>query len=163
MSQSAPLKAASASLATAAPLVLQDAELGSLSDVLHSDVELGRGDILLEVIEAPRPASLLFRGAPLLNGWAAVANVRSIFEEEMRAAGWIFFFMAGEIEASVLGFDESKALRHAVARLARQAKARNCNALEIAQITRFRFLGVSRLSISAHVRHLQTGSVFFGK
>jgi hypothetical protein len=67
VSQSAPLKAASASLATAAPLVLQDAAVGSLSHVLHYDVELGRGDILLEVIKAPRPASLLFRGAQLLN------------------------------------------------------------------------------------------------
>lgn len=163
MNQSAPVKAASASIAIAAPLVLQDAEVGSLPDVLHSDVELGRGDILLEMIEAPRPASLLFRGAPLLSGWAAVANVRSVFEGEMRAAGWIFFFMAGEVEVSALGFDQSKALRRSVARLAGHAKARNCNALEIAQITRSRFLGVSRVSISAHVRHLQKGSVFFGK
>jgi hypothetical protein len=95
VSQSAPLKAASASLATAAPLVLQDAEIGSLWDVLHSDLELGRGDILLEVLEAPRPAPLLFRGAPLLGGWAAIANVRSVFDEEMRAAGCVFFFHGG--------------------------------------------------------------------
>jgi hypothetical protein len=159
----APLKTALASVATADPRVLQKAEVGSLSDVSHSDLELGRGDILLEVIEAPRPASLLFRGEPLLSGWAAVANVRSVFEEEMRAAGWIFFFMAGEIKASVLGFDQSKTLRRAVARLAGRAKAQKCNALEIAQITCSRFLGVSRVSISAHVRHLQKGSVFFGK
>lgn len=163
MNQMATSKTGAAPAATADAPVLQEVQVGSLSDASHSDLELGRGDILLEVIEAPRPASLLFRGPPLLNRWAAVANVRSIFEEEMRAAGWIFFFMAGEIEANVLGFDESKGLRRAVARLAGQAKARNCNALEITQITRFRFLGVSRVRISAHVRHLQKGSVFFGK
>jgi hypothetical protein len=159
----ATLKTFAAPAATVDPRVLQEVEAGSLSDAFHSDLEFGRGDILLEVIEAPRPASLLFRGAALLGGWAAVANVRSVFEQEMRAAGWVFFFMAGEIHASVLGFDQSKALRRAVARLAERAKARNCNALEIAQITRVRFLGVSRVSISAHVRHLQKGSVFFGK
>ena len=163
MSQTTPLKAVTTLVASADPRVLQEAEVDSLPEVSHSDLELGRGDILLEVIEAPRPPSLLFRGAPLLSGWAAVANVRSVFEEEMRAAGWVFFFMAEEIEVSTLGFDQSKALRRAVARLAGHAKARNCNALEIAQITRFRFLGVSRVSISAHVRHLQKGSVFFGK
>jgi len=156
------LKTVAAPGAIADPLVLQEIEVGSIPDASHSDLELGRGDILLEVIEAPRPPSLLFRGPPL-SGWAAVANVRSVFEEEMRAAGWVFFFMAGEIEASVLGFDQSKALRRAVARLAGRAKAQNCNALEIAQITRVRFLGVSRVSISAHIRHLQKGSVFFGK
>jgi len=163
MSQTATLNAVATPNATADPHALQEPEVGSLSEISQSELELGRGDILLEVIAASRPASLLFRGAPLLSGWAAVANVRSVFEDEMRAAGWIFFFMAGEIEASGLAFDQSKALRRAVARLAECAKAQNCNALEIAQITRFRFLGISRVRVSAHVRHLQKGSVFFGK
>ena len=163
MSQMATLKSAAAPAATVDPRVFPEVEVVSPADASHSDPELGRGDILLEVSEAPRPPSLRFRGAPLVSGWAAVANVRSVFEEEVRAAGWVFFFMAGEIEANVLGFDQSKALRRAVARLAGRAKARNCNALEIAQITRVRFLGVSRVRISAHIRHLQKGSVFFGK
>lgn len=48
-------------------------------------------------------------------------------------------------------------------RPAQRAKARNCSALEITLITRFRFPGVSRFSISAHIRHFQKGSVSCGK
>jgi hypothetical protein len=142
---------------------LQETELSALSGVSHPEIGLNEGDILIDVSDSPRPASLLLRGASFLNGWAIVANVRSTLEKEMRAAGCIIFFMGGEINATALGFDQSKALRRAVAELGGRAKARNCNALELARITRVRFLGISRISISAHVRHLQKGSVFFGK
>ena len=158
-----PLKTVSASVATADPRVSREAEVGSLSGVSHAEAGLKAGDILIEVSESPRPASLLFRGASFLSGWPVVANAHSTLEKEMRDVGWIIFFMAAEIKATALGFDQSNALRGAVAQLALRAKAQACNGFEITKITRFRFLGISRVSVSAHVRHLQKGSAFFGK
>lgn len=161
MSQTAPFK--TVAVATADPRVLRDAEAGSFPGVSPSGAEPGEGDILIEVSDPPRPAPLLLRAASLLSGWAVVANVRSAFEKEMRDAGWTLFFMAGEIKATAVGFDQSAGLKGGLTRLARKAKAQDCNALEITRIRRLRFLGVSRVSISAHVRHLQKGSVFFGR
>jgi len=127
------------------------------------EVGVKKGDILIEVSDSPRPASLLLRGASPLSGWAVAADVRSTLEKEMRDVGWILFFMAAEIKATALGFDRFKALRGAVAQLAVRAKAQDSNAFEVTRITHARFLGISRFSVSAHVRHLQKGSVFFDK
>jgi hypothetical protein len=162
MSQMPPLKTVSASVATADPRAFQAAEVAFLPGVSNPPAGPQEGDILIEVSDS-RPASLLLRGASFLSGWAIVANSHSTLEKEMRDAGWTIFFMAAEIKATALGFDQSKALRRAVTQLARRAKGQQCNALEITRITRFGFRGISRVSISAHVRHLQNGSAFFGK
>lgn len=45
--------------------------------------------------------------------------------------------------------------------LSGQVKVERCNAFEITQIKSVRFRGISRVSISAHARHLQKGSLFF--
>ena len=58
------------------------------------------------------PKSLLLQSAA--NGWAAVKEARSTFEKAIHEEGWTFFFMAGEIKATVFGFDRQKALRAAL-------------------------------------------------
>lgn len=165
MSRTPSLKTVSVSFAAAATAntpVLAEPKTGFLPSP-HPHPEFTTGDILMEVTEEPRPPSLLFRSASPLNGWAVVANGRSAFDDEIRAAGWIFFFMAGKVDARAFGFDQSKALGGAMAKLAGRAKAQNCNSFEIARITFSRFLGISRVSISAHVRHLQKGPMFFAR
>ena len=94
------------------------------------------------------------------SGWAAVENSRSAFEKEVREAGWTFFFMAGEIKATVFGFDRQKTLRAALKRLITNVKAQNCNSIEITQVTGKSFLKLPYVSVSAHPRHLQKGLVF---
>jgi hypothetical protein len=93
-------------------------------------------------------------------GWAAVENSRSGFEKEVREAGWTFFFMAGEIKATVFGFDRQKTLRAALKRLIGKVKSQNCNSIEITQVTGKSFLKLPYVSVSAHPRHLQKGLVF---
>jgi hypothetical protein len=93
-------------------------------------------------------------------GWAAVEDSRSVFEKEVRAAGWTFFFMAGEIKTTVFGFDRQKTLRAALKRLIANVKSQNCNSIEITQVTGKSFLKLPYVSVSAHPRHLQKGMVF---
>ena len=64
------------------------------------------------------------------NGWAAVKDARSTFEKTQEE-GWTFFFMAGEIKATVFGFDKQKALRAALERLITDVKSQHCNSIEI--------------------------------
>jgi len=95
------------------------------------------------------------------NGWAAVKDARSTFEKTQEE-GWTFFFMAGEIKATVFGFDKPKALRAAVKRLITDVKSQHCNSIEITRVVGKSFLRVPYVSVSAHARHLQKGMFFPG-
>jgi hypothetical protein len=94
------------------------------------------------------------------SGWTPVENSRPAFEKEVREPGWTFFFMAGEIRATVFGFDRQKTLRTALKRLIRNVKSQNCNSIEITRVTGESFLKLPYVSVSAHPRHLQKGMVF---
>lgn len=106
------------------------------------------------------PAFLDFGGDPiagglLLKGWSVLRNLRSTLDADTAKAGWIFFFMAGKIERTSFGVDRQKALSAALGRLARHVKSQHCNSFEIMHVTSRRFLGVFRVTIAAHARHLQ--------
>ena len=79
--------------------------------------------------------SLLVQSQPDSNGWAAVEYDRPTFEKAVQNAGWTLFFMAGEIEATVLGFDREKALRAAFRRLIANVTSQHCNSIEITRVT----------------------------
>jgi hypothetical protein len=63
------------------------------------------------------PKTLLLESTPYSSGWTVVSNSRSDFEKDINLAGWTFFFLAGNIEATVFGFDRQKAVRTAVDRI----------------------------------------------
>jgi hypothetical protein len=94
------------------------------------------------------------------SGWAAIESTKGAFEKKVREAGWTFFFMAGEIKATVFGFDRQKTLRSALKRLIRNVKSQNCNSIEITQVTGRSFLKLPYVSVYAHPRHLKKGLVF---
>jgi hypothetical protein len=108
------------------------------------------------------PKSLLLQSDSISNGWAALRDARSMFEKTIQEAGWTFFFMAGEIKATVFGFDRQKALRTALKRLIGDVKSQHCNSIEITRVIAKSFLKVPYVSVSAHPRHLQKGMVFPG-
>lgn len=121
--------------------------------------EIAAGSILVEG-GTHLPDSLLLQGQPDSNGWAPLNGGRSAFEKEVRQTGWTFFFMAGEIEATVFGFDKQKTLRAALKRLIANVKSQHCNSIEITHAASKSFLKVPYLRVSAHARHLQKGMVF---
>ena len=100
---------------------------------------------------------------PDSSGWKSVANPdpREL-DRRLNQAGWIFFYMAGEIKSTVFGLDRQKALRSALKRVMSQVKSQNCNGLQITHVTSGSFLNFPCVSISAHSRHIQQGQVFSG-
>lgn len=108
------------------------------------------------------PNSMRLPSGPDSSGWATLDGARPAFEKEVQEAGWTFFFMAGEIKATVFGFDKEKTRRTALKRLLANVKSHHCNAIEIGQVVDKTFLGVPYVSVSAHARHLQKGLTFSG-
>ncbi len=109
------------------------------------------------------PGFLQFGGDPLLKGWSVARNVRSTLEAETARAGWVSFFMAGKIEKAAFGFNRRKTLGTALTRVARRVKSENCNSFEIMHVTSKQCFGVFRVSVAAHARRFQEGSVCFGQ
>ena len=106
------------------------------------------------------PKSLLLQSESNSNGWAAVQGARATFEKAIQEAGWTFFFMAGEIKATVFGFDRQKTLRAALKRLITDVKSQHCNSIEITQVMSKSFLRVPYVSVSAHAAASAEGLVF---
>ena len=119
------------------------------------------GDLLVQE-GTNLPGSLVLLAEADSNGWAAVKDNRSTFEKAVHEAGWTFFFMAGEIKATVFGFDRQKALRGALKRLMTDVKAQRCNSIEITRVISGSLLKAPYVSVSAHPRHLQKGMCFSG-
>jgi len=120
------------------------------------------GSILIDG-HAYLPNSMRLQSEPDSSGWATLNGTRPAFENDVQEAGWTFFFMAGEIEATVFGFDRQKTLHAALRRLIMNVKSHNCNAIEITQVTVKSFFKVPYVSVSAHARHLQKGLTFSGQ
>ena len=119
--------------------------------------EIKAGSILIEG-GTQLPGSLLLGSQPDSNGWTALNGARAGFEKDIHEAGWTFFFMAGEIKATVFGFDKQKTLRAALKRLITNVKSQNCNSIEITRVTGKSFLRAPYVSVFAHPRHLQKGN-----
>jgi len=117
------------------------------------------GTILIDE-GATMPKTLPLQSAPYSSGWSVVTSSRSEFEKDINLAGWTFFFLAGNIEATVFGFDKLKAVRTAVDRIITDVKAQDCNCLEITDVKMKSFLGLPYACVSAHSRHVQGSSVF---
>ncbi len=121
------------------------------------------GTILIEE-GALLPESLRFESEPYANGWRLVKDLDGYgLDRKIREAGWTFFYMAGEIKASVLGFDGEETKRRAIKRMVAILKSDkfNFNSLEITQVAAKRFLGLPYVSVSAHWRHIQESLVLF--
>jgi hypothetical protein len=130
---------------------------------LHSVADAIRPGSLLMAENAPLPAAVLLRADPYSSGWSVVTDGRAAFEKEVEKAGLTFFFMAGEIKATVFGFDRPKSLRRALSSLISNVRSQDCNAIEITRITDNSFLKVPYVTVYAHPRHLQKGLLFSGR
>jgi hypothetical protein len=104
----------------------------------------------------PLPESMRLEGPSDSDGWQSVEVVdRSEFERKINRAGWIFFLMAGEIKATVFGFNQRRALRAAMDRIIASVKFQKCNSLQITEVTAKSFLKLPYVSVSARSRHIQ--------
>jgi len=126
----------------------------------RASTALHTGSILIEN-GAVVPSSLLLDRTPYWKDWASVTNLnRSELGKEIHKAGWTCFYMAGEITATVCGFDQPRMVRTAVHRVIEQVQGQGCNCLEITQVRMKSFLGVPYVTVSAHSRHIQEAIAF---
>ena len=102
------------------------------------------------------PDALGFESEPCATGWRLVKNLDGYgLGQKISEAGWTFFWLAGEIGATVFGFDGQKTVRRAVKRILTNLKSGEFNSLEITRVASKRFLGLPYASVSAHSRHIQ--------
>ena len=108
------------------------------------------------------PGSIRHQREPYSSNWGALTSSRADLERGIEESGWMFFFLAGSMQATVLAFDAQKAVHTAVDRLIARAKSLDCNCLDIGEIRMKSFLGAPFASVSAHARRIQQGQIFTG-
>src|SRR5216684_2610264 len=102
------------------------------------------------------PDALRFESEPCATGWRLVKTLDGYgLGRKINEAGWTFFWLAGEVGATVFGFDGQKTVRRAVKRILANLKSGEFNSLEITRVASKRFLGLPYVSVSAHSRHIQ--------
>jgi len=102
------------------------------------------------------PAKLSIESEAFLPGWRVVKNLdRSTLARTIEGAKWNFFYVAGEIRATVLGRDRPGTVRRAVKCVLSKQEGQKFNSLEITKVVSKRFLGVPYLKVFAHSRHIQ--------
>jgi len=117
------------------------------------------GAILIEE-GALLPESLWLESEQCLSGWRRVKNLDGYgLDRRVREAGWNFFSLAGEIKASVFGFDLEKTTHRAITQLLANLKSDKLNCLEITHVVWKRFLGLPYVSVSAHSRRIQKSMI----
>jgi len=96
---------------------------------------------------------------PYARSWSLVRFLKGRgLDRKIRAAGWSFLFMAGEVKVRIWGAASDSHIQTALMRIA-QKKRRDCfNCLEVTAIIPKHFLGVPYTTISAHCRHIQPSS-----
>ena len=94
------------------------------------------------------------------NGWARITNSPAL-EKKLAAAGWSFFYMAGTIRASVLGFERNGMIQTAVKRLLSKVALEKCNCLQIDHIAMGSFCGMPLVTVLGHSRHIQKQASVF--
>ncbi len=108
------------------------------------------------------PEALRFETEPCVPGWGLVTDLDGYaLNRKIHEAGWTFFCLAGEIKATVFGFEGQKTVRRAVKRILAKLKSERFNSLQITQVHSERFLGVPYTSVSAHSRHVQESLFLF--
>jgi hypothetical protein len=119
------------------------------------------GTILIEE-GALLPEPLRFESEPYAKGWKVVKDLDGDeLDRKIRDAGWTFFFMAGEVNATVVGSESENTIRRAVKKVIACVKSDRFNCLEIAQVAVRRFLGLPYVTVSAHPRHIQESMFLF--
>jgi hypothetical protein len=104
------------------------------------------------------PTGLPVESDAFLPGWRAVRNLDGYgLGRKIEEADWNFFYLAGEIKATVVGRAGVEALRRAVKQILAKRTGQKFNSLEIAKVVSKRFLGVPYLKVFAHSRHIQEG------
>ena len=113
------------------------------------------GAILIE----PWPAMTKLFGIesePYAGSWSVVKALNGFaLDRKIHAAGWNFFFMAGEVNVVFLGARGAEKIHKALTRILRKVGGQDFNCLQVTAIVAKRFLGIRYTIVSTHSRHIQ--------
>jgi hypothetical protein len=114
---------------------------------------------------APCPPCVQVEDQHFPDAWVSIAHNLPAheLEKQLNIAGWTFFYMASAVTTTAFGFDRTKMTNAALQRAITSVSRQKCNCLEIDDVTTHSFLGIPYISLSAHPRHIQKGSVFSGQ
>jgi len=102
------------------------------------------------------PANLSIESETFLPRWRVVKSLdRSALARNIEGVNWNFFYLAGEIRATVLGRNQPGTLRRAVKCVLAKQEGQKFNSLEITKVVSKRFLGIPFMRVTAHSRHIQ--------
>jgi hypothetical protein len=120
------------------------------------------GTILIE--ERPLITKFLrLENEPCSGRWSVVQGFDGFaLDRKIHAAGWNFFFMAGEVKVTFFGGLERAKIQNALQRILAKVRPQSFNCLEITGIVAKRFLGVPYATVSAHSRHIQASCYLEG-
>ncbi len=105
------------------------------------------------------PQFLGFETEPGLGEWTMIKTPDAFtLDRKIHAAGWNFFFMAGEVKTMFFGSLRATRVQSALKRILAKVKPQHFNGLEVTAIVARHFLGVPYVTVSAHSRHLQHSS-----
>ena len=102
------------------------------------------------------PQSLRVETELYSQGWEIIKNSDALaLDRDIRRGDWNFFFLAGSIQATALGYWRERTVRRAMERVLAKAERSKFNCLEITEVSAKQFLGFPYVHVSAHSRHIQ--------
>lgn len=102
------------------------------------------------------PTALGLESDSFSSGWRSVRRLDSdSLDRKLRALGWRMFFMAGQVEAIILGRGGDKAIYRAVQRITQKVRSLDFNCVGLTEVARKSFWGIPYIAISAHSYQIQ--------
>jgi hypothetical protein len=120
------------------------------------------GSILLKE-GTPFPEGLQMDSASYSPGWRSVKGLDGYaLDRKTHDAGWTFFYLAGEYNATVFGREGQVTVRKAIKRILAGQQSEKFNSLEVTRVVFKQFLGVPYATVSFHKRNIQEGMFLLG-
>jgi len=105
------------------------------------------------------PATVQLKVRSYWKAWKVVRNWNGhAFGQELRKAGWNFFFIADKVEGFWVGWDNEHTVKRATERALSQVKGKAYNCAQVSEIVPGRFLGIPYMRVTLVSRHVQRGS-----
>ena len=124
--------------------------------MMRPAVSLIKEGSVLMLSGTPTPESVPLHLKPYWQSWKVIANSDGhLLDQDLRKAGWNFFFIAGVVHGYVLGNGSASTVRRALRRIAAKVKSASFNCIQVTDVTVGRFLGIPYLRVSAYSRHIQ--------
>jgi len=109
------------------------------------------------------PPALTFGSDSYSPGWRSVQGLDGYaMDRKAHDAGWTFFFLAGEGQATAFGREGQETVRKVIKKILDGLKSGKSNSLEITRVSFKHFLGVPCTTVSFHLRSIQESMFLLG-